>query len=221
MASWCDNVPAPIDANGTVVPLDTKELVYRGETREVCGFFYDIVPRVWCVHLDEYGDVALNACTMPDSWESLEKDALKAPREYVEGRGINAETGGRVMAMISDILRRAKALGGLREGRKDMPKAMVSQPMAGETDEQIAATRERAKAKLEAMGYEVVDTLFTEEAVDVSGVVQVPLSFLAKSLESMSLCHAVYFCKGWENARGCRIELDAAVAYGLEVLYED
>lgn len=37
----------------------------------------------------------------------------------------------------------------------------------------------------------------------------------------MSLCHAAYFCKGWENARGCRIEHDAAVAYGLEVLYED
>lgn len=51
--------------------------------------------------------------------------------------------------------------------------------------------------------------------------VQVPLCYLAKSLENMSLCHAAYFCKGWENARGCRIEHDAAVAYGLEVLYED
>lgn len=29
-----------------------------------------------------------------------------------------------------------------------------------------------------------------------------------------------YFRKGWENACGCRIEHDAAVAYGLEVLYE-
>lgn len=48
-----------------------------------------------------------------------------------------------------------------------------------------------------------------------------PLCYLAKSLENMSLCHVVYFCKGWENARGCRIEHDAAVAYGLEVLYED
>ena len=102
-----------------------------------------------------------------------------------------------------------------------MKKAMISQPMAGETDEEIAATRERATAKLEAMGYEVVDTLFTEESVDGRGVVQVPLRFLAKSLESMSLCRAVYFCKGWEKARGCRIEHDAAVAYGLEVMYED
>lgn len=51
--------------------------------------------------------------------------------------------------------------------------------------------------------------------------VQVPLCYLAKSLENMSKCHVAYFCKGWENARGCRIEHDAAVAYGLEVLYED
>ena len=44
-----------------------------------------------------------------------------------------------------------------------MTKAMISQPMAGETDEQIAATREKATASLEAMGYEVVNTLFTDE----------------------------------------------------------
>ena len=107
-----------------------------------------------------------------------------------------------------------------------MTKAMISQPMAGETDEQIAATREKAIADLEGMGYEVVNTLFTDEwysdeAMRERGVVQVPLCYLAKSLKNMSLCHAPYFCKGWEKARGCRIEHDAAVAYGLEVLYED
>lgn len=53
------------------------------------------------------------------------------------------------------------------------------------------------------------------------GVVQIPLCFLAKSLENMSLCHTVYFCKGWENARGCKIEHEAAVAYGLDIIYEE
>ena len=52
------------------------------------------------------------------------------------------------------------------------------------------------------------------------GVVQISLHFLAKSLEKMSFCHAVYFCRGWQDARGCRIEHDAAVAYGLEVIEE-
>lgn len=104
-------------------------------------------------------------------------------------------------------------------------KAMLSQPMAGKTDEEIIATRERAVSALKEKGYEVVNTLFTDEwysreHMEARGVVQIPLCFLAKSLENMANCHAVYFCKGWEDARGCRIEHDAAVAYGMSIIYE-
>lgn len=106
-----------------------------------------------------------------------------------------------------------------------MRKAMLSQPMAGKTDQEIIVTRERAVQELMKRGYQVVNTLFTDEwyskeAMEKRGVAQVPLCFLAKSLENMSLCHAAYFCKGWEQARGCRIEHEAAVAYGLEIIYE-
>lgn len=105
-------------------------------------------------------------------------------------------------------------------------KAMLSQPMAGKTDEEIKETRERAIKALEACGYEIVNTLFTDEwysdeQMQKRGVLQIPLCFLAKSLENMSLCHAAYFCKGWEQARGCKLEHDAAVAYGLDIIYED
>lgn len=105
-------------------------------------------------------------------------------------------------------------------------KAMLSQPMGGKTEEEIVATRERAIKKLEAAGYEVVNTLFTDEwysqeKMAERGVVQIPLCFLAKSLENMSLCHVAYFCEGWEHASGCRIEHAAAKAYGLEIMYED
>lgn len=106
-----------------------------------------------------------------------------------------------------------------------MRKAMLSQPMAGKTDQEIIVTREKAVQELMKRGYQVVNTLFTDEwygkeAMEKRGVVQIPLCFLAKSLESMSLCHAAYFCKGWEQARGCRIEHEAAVAYGLKIIYE-
>ena len=42
-------------------------------------------------------------------------------------------------------------------------KAMLSQPMAGKTDEEIVATREQAIKVLEMNGYEIVNTLFTDE----------------------------------------------------------
>lgn len=107
-----------------------------------------------------------------------------------------------------------------------MRKAMLSQPMAGKTQEEIVATRERAVAALKARGFEVINTLFSDEwyskeKMEERGVVQIPLCFLAKSLENMSLCHAAYFCKGWEQARGCKIEHDAAMAYGLDIIYEE
>ena len=72
-------------------------------------------------------------------------------------------------------------------------------PYGGEyTEEEIVATRERAIKELEDRGYDVVNTLFTDEwyskeKMEERGVVQIPLCFLVKSLENMSLCHTAYF----------------------------
>lgn len=108
-------------------------------------------------------------------------------------------------------------------------KVMISQPMRGKTQEEIVAKRDEAAAYLELMGHEVVNTLFTNTQIDVdvvndtdkNGIKNLPLNCLARSLRFMSYCDAVYFCKGWQDARGCRIEYDAAVAYGLQVVEED
>lgn len=107
-----------------------------------------------------------------------------------------------------------------------MKKAMLSQPMAGMLEEEIIATREKAIKILKSKGYEVVNTFFTDEwynkdKMTERGVVQIPICFLAKSLENMSLCHAVYFCEGWETARGCKIEHEVAEKYGMEIIYEE
>ena len=107
-----------------------------------------------------------------------------------------------------------------------MKKAMISQPMAGKTEKESIETREHAMDELKKRGYEIVNTLFTDEwysenKMQERGVVQIPLCFLAKSLENMSKCHAAYFCKGWEKTRGCRMEHEAAKAYGVEILYEE
>lgn len=106
-----------------------------------------------------------------------------------------------------------------------MKMAMVSQPMNGKTEEEIREVRERAIAVLKEKGYEVVDTLFTDawysdENLKEQGVVQTPVYFLSASLLQMSKCDVVYFCDGWEKARGCRLEHDVAMSYGLHIVYE-
>lgn len=102
-------------------------------------------------------------------------------------------------------------------------RVMISQAMAGKTDEEIAKNRGFAEHWLDALGYEIVDTLFDFDAeyLSMELVENEPLYYLAKSIEAMSKCEMVYFCAGWENARGCRLEHAAAEAYGLKIVHEE
>lgn len=103
-----------------------------------------------------------------------------------------------------------------------MKYAMISQPMNSKSDEEIKAVRAQATECLGSLGYSVVNSYFANEyqLKDAMQVANPPVYFLSKSIERMAECHAVYFASGWENARGCKIEHQIAVAYGMEVLYE-
>lgn len=105
-------------------------------------------------------------------------------------------------------------------------KAMISQPMNGKSDKEIRETREAAVKILEELGFEIVDSYFTEDFekrddLKAYGVENPHVLFMAKSLDRMSMCNAVYFCLGWEKARECRIEYEVAKAYGLEIIREE
>ena len=97
-----------------------------------------------------------------------------------------------------------------------MKKVFISQPMRGKTDEEILAERKKAIESAERnLGepVEVIDSFFQNAPADAR-----PLWFLGKSLELLSTADIAYFAKGWEDARGCRIENQCAIEYGIEVI---
>lgn len=99
-----------------------------------------------------------------------------------------------------------------------MRMVMISQPMRGKTKEEILAVRDEAKKELASMGYDALDTYY---GFDLPWFVKSnALYCLGQSLMDMACCDAVYFCRGWEDARGCRIEHEAAEVYGIERIYE-
>lgn len=112
------------------------------------------------------------------------------------------------------------------------PWLFVSMPMNGLEEEEIA---EKMSEYVDAFKdrFNVSSTLFTDSDFNVfttdtldlthySGAViqHIPISYLAMSLAIMATCDAAFFAKGWEDARGCRIEHAVAEAYGLELIYE-
>lgn len=97
-----------------------------------------------------------------------------------------------------------------------MKKLFISQPMRGKTDEEILAERKKAIESAErnlCEPVEVIDSFFQNAPADAR-----PLWFLGKSLELLSTADIAYFAKGWEDARGCRIENQCAIEYGIEVI---
>lgn len=99
-----------------------------------------------------------------------------------------------------------------------MKKLFISQPMNGKTKEEIFAVREKAiESAKRNLGedVEVIDSYF-EDYNPENGCV--PLKYLSKSLELLADADVAYFAKGWENARGCKIENTCAIAYGIDVI---
>lgn len=100
-----------------------------------------------------------------------------------------------------------------------MKKLFISQPMNGKTDEEILKVREKAiKSAEDKLGekVEVIDSFFQNAPHDAK-----PLWFLGKSLELLLNADVVYFAKGWEEARGCKIENMCAIEYGIDLIIED
>lgn len=98
-----------------------------------------------------------------------------------------------------------------------MKKIMISQPMRGKTNELIKEERKVLVQELENNGYEVLDTVFDEAPKNVDEAIW----YLSKSIEYLAQADVVFFMKGWEYARGCKIEHQIAVEYGKEVVYEN
>ena len=95
-------------------------------------------------------------------------------------------------------------------------KLFISQPMRGKTKEEILAVRLKAIESAERnLGekVEVIDSYFENAPADAT-----PLWYLGKSLQLLSTADVAYFAKGWEEARGCRIENTCAIEYGIDVI---
>ena len=100
-----------------------------------------------------------------------------------------------------------------------MKKLFISQPMNGKTNDEILAVRNRAIESAEReLGekVEVIDSLFKDAPHEAK-----PLWFLGESLKLLSEADVVFFAKGWEKARGCRIENQCAIDYGIDLIIED
>ena len=103
-----------------------------------------------------------------------------------------------------------------------MTKIFISQPMNGKTTEEIEEERNYTISTLRSLFarknecIEIIDSFFKNAPHDAK-----PLWYLGESIKLMSEADVVFFCNGWQTARGCQIEHDCALEYGIDTRSEE
>ena len=95
-------------------------------------------------------------------------------------------------------------------------KIFISQPMKGLSEKEIKFNREKAIKNIKSLygdDAEIIDSFIEGEGNS--------LWFLGKSIELLSTADVAYFLKGWNKARGCRIEYMCASNYGIGAYFEE
>lgn len=99
-------------------------------------------------------------------------------------------------------------------------RVFISQPMRNKTKEEIEIRRkeiiDQIRNRYLNENIEFVYSVIIEEP-DYK-VKNVPVWYLAKSIDKLSTATLAYFDEGWENARGCIIEHEICENYGIQTL---
>ena len=95
-------------------------------------------------------------------------------------------------------------------------KVFISQPMKDKTDSEIINTRNAAINRIRQLfSYDnviIIDSYFNDY-IPTEG--NIPLKYVAKSIELLADADIAYFCPGWKDARGCIMEYECALVYGI------
>lgn len=95
-------------------------------------------------------------------------------------------------------------------------KVFISQPMRGLAEREIKLNRAKAIERIKKLygnDVEIIDNYFVGN--------EKPLFKLGKSIELLSKADIIYLCKGWNKARGCKIEYMCASDYDIKIIFEE
>ena len=97
-------------------------------------------------------------------------------------------------------------------------RVFISQPMRGKTNEEILYNMNEVKKALKSV-YDDVEII--ESYNPDFYCKNVPLACLGNAITQLATADLAYFTKGWQDARGCRIECLCALEYGIKTIFEE
>ena len=106
----------------------------------------------------------------------------------------------------------------------------ISQPMTGKSEEEILTTRQREIDKIhqlfDADGEQVnIIASYIDDATrkhfqeHMGDAINWDIYWLSQSLQKLAMADMIWLCDGWKHSKGCNIEHECAIQYGLDIVY--
>lgn len=115
----------------------------------------------------------------------------------------------------------------MSEGTRCKKVVFISLPMSGFSDEYVKANIEAAKTaylaitKLDITQVAFVDNMDAERLGKPDNMNYECVWYLGHALQKLAACDEAFFWFDWEKARGCQIEHDVCIQYGIPVMAVD
>ena len=101
-------------------------------------------------------------------------------------------------------------------------KVFISQPMKNKSESEILITRDKAIDRIKQLFPDdeviIINSYFMAYSPTEGNI---PLKYLAKSIELLADADFAYFCPGWKDTRGCIIEYECAFEYDIKCITYD
>ena len=109
-------------------------------------------------------------------------------------------------------------------------KVFISQPMSGLNEEEILSTRKKEIKEINKLiddaiivgeyktnaRREFFESIYNDPKYEKRNW---DIYWLGRSIEELAQADVLWLCDGWEYSKGCNIELECAIQYGLEISY--
>lgn len=92
----------------------------------------------------------------------------------------------------------------------------LSFPISGYDEDERKETAMRMEIKLRGAGYDVFNPMGDQWQKGLS-----TNEYMKIDLKELLDCDAIFLMKGWNRSAGCKLELDNAVAIGIDVYFEE
>ena len=99
-------------------------------------------------------------------------------------------------------------------------KVFISVGMSGRDEKDVRNDIMRISNRIIGLGFDGITIIHNYDCVRPADCENNHLWYLGEAIKQLGECDVCYFCKGWENHRGCLVEFEVCKLYDIEIIFE-